>query len=72
MVQPSRNEQTLFLVGGQNPDSKALSSKTFQSVCDKAPESCKWEKFKVGMKHARRGHAVLSIGESLAMELCNK
>ena len=70
-VQPSKNEQTLFIVGGQNPGVGNLD-KTYQLVCDKTPDSCRWETTEVKLSKARREHVVLPIEKSLASNLCNQ
>ena len=71
-VQPSRNEHTLFLVGGNNNEINEVQDKTYQLVCEQTPTSCKWEETEVTLKHPRYGHVVLTIPESLALNLCNK
>ena len=71
-VQPSRNEDTLFLVGGIHQNSKEELPVIYQLVCDKTLASCKWKDTEMKMKYGRKGHVVLSIDESLAMKLCNQ
>ena len=71
-VQPSRNEDTLFLVGGIHQNSNEELPVIYQLVCDKTLASCKWEDTEMKMKYGRKGHVVLSIDESLAMKLCNQ
>ena len=71
MVEPAKNDDTVFLVGGLGDD-KAKMTAIFQLVCDKTPASCKWETSEVKMKYGREGHSVLPIDESLALKLCNQ
>ena len=73
MVEPAKNDDTVFLVGGlDDEDNKAKMTAIFQLVCDQTPASCKWETSEVKMKYGREGHSVLPIDESLALKLCNQ
>ena len=54
MVEPAKNDDTVFLVGGlDDEDDKAKMTAIFQLVCDKTPASCKWETSEVKMKYGR-------------------
>ena len=70
IVQPSKNEQTLFLIGGRNDEKDELLDKTYQLVCDKTPGSCRWKITDVTLSKPRNVHIVLPIEESLALNLC--
>ena len=65
----------MFLVGGvwRGANHKNTQFKTIhQLVCADTPASCKWEETEVELKHALHGPVVLSIDESLALDLCNQ
>ena len=62
---PSRNKLSLFSIGGT--DGTTIE----KLVCQDTPQSCQWEEIGTQLKFARRGHVVVSIPATLAMQLCN-
>ena len=61
----SRNKLSLFSIGGR--DGTAIE----KLVCQDTPQSCQWEEIGTQLKSERRGHVVVPISATLAMQLCN-
>ena len=59
----------MFVIGGVAEDK--TRNEVYKLTCGESIESCKWEENDVKMKHARAGHVVWPISDSLATEICD-
>ena len=70
---PSRNEQTVFLVGGKTrkTDADVPIEPIYQLVCDDTPDSCAWEETESKLIQPRFNGLIFPIPNSLVRELCD-